>query len=107
MGSIIHPFYFRIIKRDSAGWRFREGKVFYNPRAQPLDPEQIESRDRDYGLSDVDIVVELFRINGGKAGYYLVNLRDRKYYYCGEDWESIRTTLRSLGIGRDDPMEGK
>jgi len=40
-----------------------------------------------------------------KSGYYLANLRERKYYYCGLNWEDIRTTLQSLGIGRADPLE--
>nr|WP_306296913.1 hypothetical protein [Nostoc sp. TCL26-01] len=45
----------------------------------------------------------MFRINGGNAGYYLANLRDKKYYYCGDNWEDVKTKLEELGIGKDEP----
>ncbi len=50
------------------------------------------------------MVIELFRINGGKSGYYLANIRDKKYYYC-IDRDGVKTKLFELGIGRVDPME--
>ncbi len=78
------------------------GKMFYRQLPIAVDLQDFELL---YGISKQQVVVELFRINGGKAGYYLANLRRKQYYYCGEDWESIRVTLRSLGIGRDDPIE--
>ncbi len=33
-------------------------------------------------------------------GYYLVNLAERKYYYCGETWEDVKAKFLDLGIGR-------
>ena len=51
----------------------------------------------------IKILVELFRINGGKPGYYLANVRDKKYYYCGQDWAGVKTKLRELGIGTNEP----
>lgn len=56
-----------------------------------------------FGTTKNKVVIELFRINGGKIGYYLVNLREKKYYYCGQDWASVKAKLRELGIGRDEP----
>jgi hypothetical protein len=56
-------------------------------------------------LTKIKVLVELFRINGGKHGLYLADIRDKKYYYCGLDLEDVKAKLRSLGIGRDDPME--
>ncbi|MHC5860321.1 hypothetical protein [Nostoc sp.] len=50
-------------------------------------------------------MVELFRVNGGKSGFYLANIQGKKYFYCGQKWEDVKAKLRSLGIGRDDPME--
>lgn len=67
-----------------------------------MDLKHVE---RQFGLTEQQVVIELFRINGGKPGYYLANLRDRKYYYCGLEWEDIKTTLQNLGIGRADPVE--
>jgi len=41
----------------------------------------------------------LFRINGGKAGYYLANLRGKKFYYCGIEPGGVKNKLLELGIG--------
>jgi hypothetical protein len=46
----------------------------------------------------------LFRINGGKAGYYLANLRRKKFYYCGTEPAGIKGKILDLGIGREDPI---
>lgn len=102
MSKIVHPAIFQIIRREGDAWYFRLGKVFYREPGIYLSAEE---REREYGLSKEKIVIELFRINGGKAGYYLANLRDRKYYYCGTNWEDIKVTFQSLGIGRADPLE--
>jgi FMN phosphatase YigB (HAD superfamily) len=101
--SIVCPWHYSIVRREGTKWYFKKGTVFYNPRNVPL---LWEDRIHRYGLTDTQIVVELFRINGGKPGYYMANLRDREYHYCGFDWEDIQTTLRSLGIGRVDPIGG-
>jgi hypothetical protein len=58
-----------------------------------------------YGTTKKKVVIELFRINGGKPGYYLADLRNKQYYYCGTEPEDITAQLQSLGIGRPDPME--
>lgn len=76
--------------------------VFYNPTNIPSKLEYVE---RQFDLTAQKVAIELFRINGGKPGYYLANLRDRKYYYCGSEWKDVGTTLQSLGIGCADPVE--
>jgi len=48
---------------------------------------------------------ELRRINNGKQGYYIANILDKKYYYCGSEWEDVKTKLRELGIGRENPIK--
>ncbi|MDB9442061.1 hypothetical protein PN497_11915 [Sphaerospermopsis kisseleviana CS-549] len=48
-------------------------------------------------------MIELFRVNGGKNGYYIANIRDKQHYYCGSDWADVKVKLRQLGIGRNDP----
>lgn len=103
MSSIVHPFHFQIYQREELKWYGKEmGKVFYNPKNEPISYENIEQQ---FDLTEEQVVIELFRINGGKQGYYLANLRKRKYYYCGLNWEDVRTTLQSLGIGRADPVQ--
>lgn len=103
MSSIVHPFHYQIYRRSGTKWYVKEeGEVFYNPTNTPTNLEHIE---REFGLTEQQVVISLFRINGGKPGYYLANLRDKKYYYCGPEWSDIKTKLRSLGIGRADPFD--
>ena len=99
--KIVHPYHYQIYQREGASWFVKEGgRVFYNPTNTPTVLEHVEQQ---FGLTEEQVVIELFRINCGKTGYYLANLRDRKYYYCGPIWEDVKTTLRGLGIGRADP----
>lgn len=37
-------------------------------------------------------------------GYYLANLKDKQYYYCGEKEADVRIKLQSLGISTHDPL---
>lgn len=104
MLNIICPAHYVMIIREGADWLIKKASWFYRDRNTPADPTQI-NYEAWFGISRVQIVIELFRINGGKPGYYLANLRDKKYYYCGQNWEDIRTTLLSLGIGQLDPLE--
>ncbi|MBO3458353.1 hypothetical protein G7B40_004610 [Aetokthonos hydrillicola Thurmond2011] len=105
MDKIIYPSHYRIIWREvnpeSRYWEFLKPRVFFNPLNLPIEGD-IE---RAFGTTKKKIVVELFRINMGKPGYYLADLLERKYYYCGSEWEDVRTTLLSLGIGRVDPTK--
>ncbi|MHC5762608.1 hypothetical protein [Nostoc sp.] len=55
-----------------------------------------------YGVSGDTLLVELFRVNGGKAGYYIANLKDKLYYYCGSTLDDVRRQFLSLGIGRTE-----
>ena len=102
MSKIVCPFHYKIFQRKGTDWFGKKPeRVFYNGTNQPL---QLENIAEQFGLTDKKIIISLFRINGGKAGYYLANLRDRQYYYCGTEWEDVKTQLRSLGIGREDPL---
>jgi hypothetical protein len=96
--DVIYPEHYRIFKCWKGRWSMLRPETFYGLRSSA-------SSLKIYQLSAEQIAIALFRINGGKAGYYLANIRDRKYYYCGIKPEDVKATLRSLGIGRDDPME--
>lgn len=103
MSKIVHPFHYQIYKRAGADWFVKDpSAIFYNSVNEPMQLENIAAQ---FGVTEEQVVIEFFRINGGLPGYYLANLRDKKYYYCGLEWESVKTTLRSLGIGRADPVE--
>ena len=100
MSSIIYPQYYYVVEREPGAWVFRHPKVFYRGNNHP---QSLNQREKEYGLTKKKIIIELFRLNAGKLGYYLANMRDRQYYYCGQKWEDVKTQLRSLGIGREDP----
>ena len=101
--KLITPYHYRVYERETTRWFVRDGiRVFYNATNQFLDLKNIEQQ---FGLTVEQVLIELFRLNGGKSGFYLANLKDRKYYYCGLVWDDVKTTLQSLGIGRADPVE--
>jgi len=101
--TIIRPVYYRIVERRGNGWGFKFGEPFVNLLNVPtLSNEDIFAV---FGTSMKKVAIALFRINGGKQGYYIADIRDKKYYYCGTEWEKVKVKLRELGIGRPDPME--
>lgn len=100
--TIVRPVYYRIIQRRGNGWAFKEGEPFINLFNAPLlSQEDIFAA---FGTSMKKVAIALFRINGGKQGYYIANILDKQYYYCGMQWEDVKIKLKELGIGRDDPI---
>lgn len=105
MTTLAHPLYYMIVKREGTSWHFKPGSgIFHNPRNVPTSL-QLEDRLHRFKLKLSTVMVEMFRLNGGRAGYYLANLKDKKYYYCGLEWNDVRTKLLALGVGRQDPMD--
>jgi hypothetical protein len=100
MEKIIYPIEYRIVQRhitpEKSYWHFLKGKEFFNPLNLPTEGD-IEFM---FGTTKKKVAIELFRINMGKPGYYLADLLERKYYYCGPEWEDVRITLLRLGIGQ-------
>jgi hypothetical protein len=101
MESIYYPIYLQIYERKGTRWLFHEGKVFYNAHGVRTDLDSTLERNN---LTRMKVVIEMFRINGGKSGFYLADIKDKKYHYCGDRWEDVKAKLRELGIGRDDPV---
>jgi hypothetical protein len=99
--SIYSPLYLQIYQREGTRWYLLPGKVFYNPKNIEIDFDSTLQRN---GLTKTEIQIELFRINGGKQGYYLADLKMKKYYYCGTVFDDVKLKLRELGIGRVDPV---
>lgn len=98
MLNLVYPAYFRIFCRKTHGWTVQPVSIFYNPKNRNIDPDDLSI----YETTPTKVVVELFRQYGGKLGYYLADLRHKKYYYCGLTDEDIQQTLYSLGIGRQE-----
>lgn len=97
--TIIYPSYFRIFECRNGRWFIKNPEVFVTTTT--TNHENIKAL---YGITEEQVVVELFRINAGKSGYYLANIRNKKYYYC-IDRDGIKKKLLELGIGREDPIE--
>ncbi|MEH1788858.1 MAG: hypothetical protein V7L23_25580 [Nostoc sp.] len=100
--NVYHPDYYRVLERRDGKWFLKLGELFYSKLPFAVDMNDFKLL---YGISKQQVAIELFRINGGISGYYLADLRQKKYYYCGAEVEGVKTKLRSLGIGREDPME--
>lgn len=101
--KIVLPSHFLTVKRADQSWIFRYGQIFY--RGEKATFSELIHREQEYGLTKEKIVIELFRIGAGREGYYLIDLRDRRYYYCGASLDDVNATLRLFGIGRVDPMQ--
>ncbi|MGI2907353.1 hypothetical protein [Tolypothrix sp. VBCCA 56010] len=87
--SIIHPDHIRIIEKKPQGWLFKALKPFVTYR----QVDDINDIEKLYGITKQQVTVELFRINGGKLGFYIADLRHKQYYYCGTEAEMIRPKL--------------
>lgn len=101
--NIIYPQYFYIVERIPGGWDFLfPRRVFFSPEGKKINAQY---REKQYGLTKQQITIELFRLEAGKLGYYLADMQNRKYYYCGRDRSAVKNQLLKLGIGRFDPLE--
>lgn len=101
MSEIIYPSYYRVVECRSGKWIMKIPQLFCGKESK-VD-QDIQST---YGLTPQQVVIHLFRINGGRSGFYLANLKRHQFYYCGEGWEDVRIQLLKLGIGRDEPASG-
>ncbi len=101
--TIFAPIYYQIVQRRGNGWAFKHSTPFINLFNAPT--LSIEDEFAAFDTSMKKVAIELFRINGGKQGYYIANIYEKKYYYCGTEWEHVRHTLQELGIGRPDSIE--
>src|ERR687885_2441483 len=91
----VYPAHFYFVERDASlgEWKFKKGSSFYNPTDTPYNHDQ---KERYFGLTKPQIATELFRVNAGKSGWYLVDMRSHKYYYCGLSRDDAKEKLRSL-----------
>jgi hypothetical protein len=100
---VVCPVYYQVIQRRGNGWAFKHGEPFINLfNAPDLSPEEEFAA---FGTSMKKVAIELFRINGGQQGYYIANILDKKYYYCGNGWKDVQLKLKELGIGKADPIK--
>ena len=98
--NLIIPARYQVFVREPLRWSHIKNQHFYNPSNKLTD---LFSTIKRYKSKSPDsLVCELFKINGGLLGYYLVDLQDEEYYYCGQDAIDLKAKLLHLGIGRID-----
>jgi hypothetical protein len=97
---ICHPSYFRVYEKDDNSWYLYKGKKFFSQSNLSLQQGHLERR---YGLSLSDIVLQFFQIGRGRPGFYLANLKERQFYFCGNSPQDIQHKFRELGISPPDP----
>lgn len=95
---ILFPRYYQIFRQKGSEWLVHGSNL--------ADRESVEIKNlADYGLNIEQLISELFKIRVGSEGYYIVNLRDKEYYYCGLTLKDVRTKLLELGVGRSASPE--
>ncbi len=100
--SVVMPVYYQVALRQGTQWAFIHGETFYNHFNLPQF--SISDTFIGFGTSMTKVAREFFKINGGKEGYYLANILDKKYCYCGEFPQDVKNKLIELGIGKSDPL---
>ncbi len=97
MDSIFTPGYIQVISREPDGWFQSKPEQVFNLTNREFDSL---NKEKYFGLTKTQILTELFRRYQGKLGYYLVNLAEREYYYCGLTVKDIQEKLYELGINQ-------
>lgn len=102
LGTIVYPIYYRLVVRRRDSWYFIKGDIFVNLFNIPvLDQKDLFAC---FGTNMNEVANKLKIINEGKEGFYLADIQDKKYYYCGQEWSDVKTKLQELGIGRSEPL---
>ena len=102
---IIYPDYILIVENTPKDWRIKQPQKVFWRSPECNVPLHRENREEDYGLTTKEIILQLFKQYLGKLGFYIVNMSDREYYYCGLTWQDVQEKLWDIGIGRRDPLE--
>ena len=93
--KITYPPYYIIVEALPGKWEFLSSKITnpFTGKVHPFKPSELL---RCAKLTKSEVITQLFRINGGRLGYYLVNLKDKNYYYCGLLFESVSEKLLEI-----------
>jgi hypothetical protein len=95
MSVIFTPGYIQVLEKTLDGWFQNQPKKVFNLSDRHFDSL---NKEKYYGLTKTQIIAELFKRYQGKLGYYLVNLSEREFYYCGLTVRDLQNKLFELGI---------
>lgn len=93
--SFLTPGYIDIVQKVGDRWMRLGTSAIYNMSGKPHDPQQKYSQ---FGLTQMGILVELYKRYQGLDGWYLVHMAEKQYYYCGATSSDVRHKLVELGI---------
>jgi hypothetical protein len=101
--TIVYPVHYRLVVRRRGSWYFTKGDVFVNLFNIPV----LEQKDlfACFGTNMKEVANNLRILNGGKEGFYIADILEKKYYYCGDSWKDVKMKFQELGITRPDPVE--
>ncbi|GAA6619942.1 hypothetical protein [Scytonema sp. NUACC26] len=94
---IVAPIYYRVVRRCGTQWHFVKGESFYNPLNLPS--MSLDDLFTSFGISMREAASQLRKINGGEEGFYLIDIMQKQYYYCGFHPSCVKDKLIELGIG--------
>ncbi|MBW4513375.1 MAG: hypothetical protein KME64_44005 [Scytonematopsis contorta HA4267-MV1] len=101
--GLVYPLGYRVIRRGVKDsellWFFQRVEVLFNP-TNFFVSDKISDIEGMFGTTKESVVTELFKINGGRLGYYLANLVDKEYHYCGENIEDVKAKFVELGVAK-------
>lgn len=101
---VVTPAHIQIVHRIEKGWGFTQPKrVVHAPAGVVHDSDFYTCRERQYGLTKGRIELELTLLNGGKVGWYIADMKDKLYYYCGLEFEDVKAKLVELGLRPPEP----
>ena len=90
-----YPSYIRIYEKYQGNWFVHIGKKFYSESNISLEKGKLERR---YGLTLGRVISRLSLLFEGQPGYYVVDLKNKQYHYCGTQEEGVRDTLVQMGF---------
>lgn len=94
--KVYTPSHFVFLRKEQNDWFVIKSKTLMNASDLPVLP--VADRVKQYGYTLYQLTIECFRHFLGRDGYYIVDLKQKKYYYCGQEGDSIKQTVKSLGI---------
>jgi hypothetical protein len=92
--SFFTPGYIDIIHKTGDRWIRLEAQSVCNLSGKPYDDKDFSQ----FGLTPMEILVELYKRYQGLEGWYLVHMGSKDYYYCGATPEDVQEKLFELGI---------
>ena len=95
MTSLFYPAYFKVIQKVGNEYRTKAPTSIVNFSGKAY---QHDNRELKHGLSQTNILQELYLRYQGLEGWYLVHMPEREYYYCGSSIADVQDKLYELGV---------